>query len=122
MSDRAFGIALGVLATILALGPVIFSRVLRVDFLYLAGGLLAVAWLCPVILHWPKVVWLAITSRIARVVNFVLLGIIFCGVVTPIGIFFKLAGRDALRRNWDRRLPSYWLARSPSKSDMKQQF
>ena len=47
--------------------------------------------------------------------------IIFFGIVSPIGIFMKIIGKDLLRL---KKYPvkSYWINRSNFKQNMKDQF
>ncbi len=49
-------------------------------------------------IFWPvAIVWLGISRLLGAIVPKILLAIVFYGVVTPIGIFRRLAGRDALK-------------------------
>lgn len=47
---------------------------------------------------WPvAIVWLGFSRLLGAIVPKVLLGIVFYGVVTPIGILRRLSGKDALK-------------------------
>ena len=48
---------------------------------------------------------------IGMVIGFVLLALTYYVVVTPIGLVFRLLGRDLLDRAIDREASSYWIAR-----------
>jgi hypothetical protein len=50
---------------------------------------------------------MAITQPIGHVVSFVLLGLIYYVVMTPLALVFRIAGRDSLSRRGPA-LPSYW--------------
>jgi len=52
--------------------------------------------------------WLYVTSPVAAVVSFILLGAIFYGVLTPLGLLFRLTGRDPLDRCFRSDQDSYW--------------
>lgn len=41
-------------------------------------------------------------------------GIFYFGVLTPLGLVLRLAGRDPLRLRRDPAAPSYWIARAPA--------
>ena len=41
---------------------------------------------------------------------------VYFGIVTPIGLFFRVTGRDALHRNIDRQVVSYWRKKANSQS------
>jgi hypothetical protein len=66
------------------------------------------AWLAPLNRAWMK-----LGELMGRVVSPVVLGIIFFGVFTPVGLAMRLFGRDAMARQFDRRLNSYWVNREP---------
>jgi Saxitoxin biosynthesis operon protein SxtJ len=59
----------------------------------------------------------AITLPIGRVVSIVLLGLLFYGVFTPLGLFFRLMGRDPLERA-RRERASHWTER-PAVTDIR---
>jgi hypothetical protein len=53
-----------------------------------------------------------VTLPIGLVVGEVVLLIIFYGLFTPMGILFRLIGRDALQRRLDRGAKTYWQRKS----------
>ena len=57
--------------------------------------------------------WMALGGALHRVVSPVILGLIFFGLFTPIGVVMRLAGRDAMKRAWEPARPSYWERREP---------
>ena len=67
-------------------------------------GLLSTRLLRPV-----YVVMLALALPIGLVVSHIVLGILYYGVLTPLGLFFRLTGRDALRRRIEPDARSYWI-------------
>jgi hypothetical protein len=69
-------------------------------------GLLALVrphWLRPVFVGLSLAVW-----PIGVVVGELALLVIYLGVVTPLGVFLRCSGRDALARRFDRQAASYW--------------
>jgi hypothetical protein len=50
----------------------------------------------------------AVGFPIGFVLSFVLLGLLFFAVLTPIGLFFRLIGRDALQRRLEPERETYW--------------
>jgi hypothetical protein len=78
-----------------------------------AFGLLSgiVGWVYPkgiLPLYW---VLTAVSLPIGIVVSFLVVAIVFYLIVTPIGLVFRMAGRDILGRRPDRKVESYWLER-----------
>ena len=49
-----------------------------------------------------------ITYPIGYVISHVVMALLFYGVITPVGLIMRLAGRDPLNRNFDRKTESYW--------------
>lgn len=78
-----------------------------------AGGSLVASWLMPQALRPLYVLLTLISAPIGFVISHVMMGAIFYGLFTPIGLFFKLVGRDALSRRFDRDATSYWEPRRP---------
>lgn len=74
------------------------------------GGL---ALALPNALNGPARLWLRFGELLHRIVNPVILGIIFYGVFTPIAIGMRLFGRDALKLKLDPAARSYWVPRDP---------
>ena len=62
-----------------------------------------------------------VTYPLGWVLSQVILGIIYYLIVTPIGIIFRLMGRDLLHRNYDRQAETYWVNHKPA-GDMKRYF
>jgi hypothetical protein len=59
-----------------------------------------------------------------RVVNPVVLGVLWVVVLTPIAMLMRLAGRDPLHRRIDRKATSYWTEHEepPAADSWYQQF
>ena len=77
----------------------------------LAGGSLAGSLTVPETLRPLYVILTAISLPIGFVVSHVLMALIFYGLLTPIGLFFRITGRDALQRRIDPSAKSYWQTR-----------
>jgi hypothetical protein len=76
--------------------------------------------LCSLIsLRATRAVYLALTVTtmpIGIVVSFVLLGAFYFLLLTPIGLFFRLIGRDPLHLRFDRKARTYWVPHEPPAS------
>ena len=86
-----------------------------------AGGLVVLA------VAWPRglrPVHLALTAVgfvVGGLVSYVMLAAVYFGLFTPIALIFRLIGRDALCRRFDRSAETYWQAREPT-SDVRRYF
>jgi hypothetical protein len=47
------------------------------------------------------------------IVSPLVLGILFYGCITPIGLLMRLAGKDPMRRKFEPAAKSYWIVREP---------
>ncbi|HWL94628.1 MAG TPA: SxtJ family membrane protein [Phycisphaerae bacterium] len=62
-----------------------------------------------------------IGAPIGIAVSYVVLGIVYFLVITPIALIFKLIGRDALHRRLEPSAQTYWVKRTPT-TDVKRYF
>jgi len=60
------------------------------------------------------IVLILITLPIGWVMSFILLAIFYFLILTPLGLVFRMAGRDPLHRKFDSKVKSYWLRRQPA--------
>jgi len=60
------------------------------------------------------VVWLMLSFPIGWAVSRLILAVLFYGVFTPIGVVFRMMGRDVLKLRPDRRSDSYWTPKDQS--------
>jgi uncharacterized membrane protein len=61
--------------------------------------------------------WTAVTTPIGRLLSLLLLGVIYFGVVTPMGWALRLFGIDPASRRWLPESKSYWVDRSAVTDD-----
>jgi hypothetical protein len=66
----------------------------------------------------------AVSLPIGFVVSHVLMAVVYYGLLTPIGLFFRAIGRDALQRRMDPAAKTYWQPRhvTHDKEDYFNQF
>ncbi len=77
----------------------------------LLGGLLA-----PQMLRAVYIVWMTAALAMGFVMTRVLLTLAFVVVFTPIGLLFRLIGRDHLHQRPDPAATSYWIERTDGPS------
>lgn len=107
LKDRDSGLAL---AFLLLLGWLIS----RLDiFIYLAMAILLIA------MTWAKAmrpfayIWFGLSQILGAVVSRILLAVIWLGMVVPMGLMRKLAGKDTLRlKQWARGTDSVFTTRN----------
>jgi hypothetical protein len=124
-SDRFFGLTFFAVFLILALWPLLAQGPVRpvafgVALAFLAVSLATPSWLAPL-----NRLWLKFGELLHRITSPIILGIMFFGVITPVGWLMRLAGKDLLRLKFDRAADSYWIRREPpgpDKTSLKRQF
>jgi predicted membrane metal-binding protein len=116
-SERSFGFTFAIVFTLL--GGWAWWKSSRWGLPMIAGGavfaLLAV--LLPRVLRPLNIVWAKFGALLNMIVSPIIMGLIYFVVFTPVSLFFRFTGRDALRRRFDRALPSYWQNRTPPGPD-----
>ncbi len=78
-------------------------------------------WLALMGVIWPRLMqpvyvgWMVLVFPIGWLVSHVLLAVVYYGVVTPLGVIFRVSGRDALHRKRRSGLDSYWQGKPAPK-------
>src|SRR3954451_3820330 len=124
-SDRSFGLVMaGAFAMVSLLNAWHVGRVWP-----WAGGLaalfLAAAVLRPAILTPLNRLWLKFGLLLHRIVNPLIMALLFYGTVLPTGLVMRALGKDLLRLKRQPNADSYWIVRQPpgpSPETMKDQF
>lgn len=112
-SDRSFGIVFAVFFALVGLSPLWKHRPVRPWALALSGLFLIISTLRPAWLHPLNQIWIQLGLLLGRVVNPIVMGLLFFIVVAPIAIILRLLGKDPLRLSLDATLQSYWIDRQP---------
>jgi len=87
-----------------------------------AGAILALAYYAVPGWRRPMFVgWMYAAYPIGFVMSHLLLGVVYFGVVTPIGLLMRAMGHDPMTRRFDRSATTYWVERQQV-SDVKRYF
>jgi saxitoxin biosynthesis operon SxtJ-like protein len=124
-SDRSFGLVMAAaLAAVTLLNAWHAGRVWPwtggIAALFLAAALLR-----PGVLHPLNLIWLKFGLLLHRVVNPVIMALLFYGTVLPTGLVMRMLGKDPLRLKREPGADSYWIVRQPpgpAPESMKDQF
>jgi hypothetical protein len=124
-TDRGFGLVMAAFFAVVALLPLRAGHPARVWALGAAACLLALALARPSLLHVPNLLWRRLGLLLGKVVNPIVLSLMFFLVFTPAGLCLRLAGKDPLRLKKPKDRKSYWIPRDPPGPDpesMRLQF
>ena len=110
-SSRSFGFAFAALFALLGLFPLLRHREPGLWWLGAAVAVGVAALFYPRILDAPNRLWLVIGERLSLVTSTILVVVIYFVVVTPMGIFARLRGKDSLKTRFAPDRTTYWIAR-----------
>jgi Saxitoxin biosynthesis operon protein SxtJ len=111
---RDFGLLVGGIFGLIGLWPLVWRQQSpRWWAIALLVGLALPGLIAPMILAPAYRAWMKLAEVLAWVNTRILLGFVFYGVVTPIGLLMRLRGRDPMRRQFDRQGQSYRVACTP---------
>jgi hypothetical protein len=112
-TPRNFGLWFTLIFAVIGLAPLRSGHPMRVWALVVAAGFLVLALVAPRLLQPLNLAWAKVGLGIAKVMNPIVLGIIFFGVITPVGWLLRKTGKDLLRVKWEPEANSYWIPRNP---------
>ena len=111
---RSFGLTVGSIFAVIGLLPaVIRGEEPRLWVLMLAGWLLIPALVVPRVLRPVYRVWMAIGHILGWINTRILLGVVFYGLFTPMGLAMRLIGKDPMRRQFEPEVDTYRVVRQP---------
>ena len=124
-SDRSFGIVMAAVFALLSL----LNWWHNGHLWRWTGGIAVVfvgaALLCPVLLRPLNWFWLRLGLLLHRVMNPIVMALVFFGAVLPTGLIMRAWGKDLLRLERQPDATSYWIERQPpgpTPESMRDQF
>tara|TARA_B100000401_G_C52193636_1_gene433598 strand:- start:138 stop:530 length:393 start_codon:yes stop_codon:yes gene_type:complete len=121
-SNKSFGFVFFVIFIVIALWPLLNDGNIRIWSVILSLVFLILGFLNSKILTPLNKLWIRLGILLGKIVSPIVMGIIYFGVVTPIGIIMRLFGKDILNLKVDKNKNTYWLIKDKIKSKMKNQF
>ena len=124
-SPRGFGIVFAAVFTVIGLWPLMDGEGARVWALAAGAAFLILALMRPSLLAPLNRLWLGLGAVLHRIVNPLVMGLMFFAVITPTALILKLIGKDLLRRRFSPGTQSYWIPRQPpgpEPQSMRNQF
>ena len=120
-SNKSFGIVFFIFFLLVSLYPLLKNENIRIWSLIIALIFLVLGLFNSKILSPLNLLWFKFGLILGKIVSPVIMGIIFFGVVTPIGVLMKILNKDLLSLKFNKE-KSYWIEKNSIKSKMKNQF
>ena len=124
-SARSFGIVFSVVFALVGVFPLLGGGSVRTWSLAIAVGFLVVAFVAPRVLRPLNSLWFKFGMLLGRVINPLVMLIIYVLTIIPIGLLLRAFGKDLLLKRFEPEAPSYWIDRTPAgptPESMKDQF
>ena len=120
-SNKSFGIVFFIFFLLVSLYPLLKNENIRIWSLIIALIFLVLGLFNSKILSPLNQLWFKFGLILGKIISPVIMGIIFFGVVTPIGVLMKILSKDLLSLKFNKE-KSYWIEKNGIKSKMKNQF
>lgn len=95
------------------IGYVVMSRAGRPNVAYGLWGasavVVAIYYAVPSLQRKLYLGWIYAVYPIGFVLSHVIMGVVYYGVLTPIALVMRIAGRDMMTRSFDRDAKTYWV-------------
>ena len=120
-SNRSFGILFSIVFAAIAFWPLLNLGEIRVWSVIVSSIFLLLGLINSKLLYPLNFVWVKFGELIGKVVAPLVMALIFFIILTPIGLFLRLIGKDLLNIKLNQN-KTYWIKRDKEPGPMKRQF
>lgn len=124
-SEKSFGVVFAVVFAIIALWPLVHGLQVHWWALIIAVAFLTAGYFAQPLLKPLNLLWFKFGLLLYKVVNPVVMALLYYLTVVPTGLAMRMCGKDPLLRNFDPAAKTYWIERDPpgpAPESMKDQF
>lgn len=124
-SERTLGLVFAGVFVVLGAWPLVHGAPVRWWAVGVAGVFLVLGLGMPALLRPLNIAWFRFGLLLHRIVNPVIMALLFYFTVTPVALVMRLLGKDLLHVRFDKSAASYWIERSPpgpEPASMRRQF
>lgn len=112
-SNKSFGITFAVVFALIGLFPLLHGGHIRLWALAIGAIFAAIAFIRPALLAPLNKVWFRFGMLLHKIVNPLILGLMFFVIITPLALVIRLFGGKLMALDFDKSQSSYWVRRSP---------
>ena len=120
-SNRSFGILFSIVFAAIALWPLLNLGEIRVWSVIVSSIFLLLGLINSKLLYPLNLVCVKFGELIGKIVAPLVMALIFFIILTPIGLFLRLIGKDLLNIKLNN-TKTYWIKRDKKPGSMKRQF
>ena len=120
-SNRSFGILFSIVFAAIAFWPLLNLGEIRVWSVIVSSIFLLLGLINSKLLYPLNLIWVKFGELIGKIVAPLVMALIFFIILTPIGIFLRLIGKDLLNLKLNNN-KTYWIKRDKKPGSMKRQF
>lgn len=114
---RKFGITIGIVLALIGFVLLYYDKSLYVWFHTIGFALIAFGLAVPLLLKPFHFVWMVLAVVLGFIMSRIILTLLFYLVVTPIGLFTRMIGKDFLDLKLEKNKKSYWNIREKKDYD-----
>ena len=118
---RIFGITMGIILLIIAAFLFLKEKDSFQLFIYIAGSFISLGFLIPIILKPIYLVWMIFAVILGWFMTRVIISLLYYIIITPIGLFLRIIGKDLLDLKEQKNKKSYWNIRN-SEDEQNQNY
>ena len=120
-SNRSFGILFSIVFAAIAFWPLLNLGEIRVWSVIVSSIFLLLGLINSKLLYPLNLTWVKFGELIGKIVAPLVMALIFFIILTPIGLFLRLIGKDLLNIKLNQN-KTYWIKRDKEPGPMKRQF
>ena len=120
-SNRSFGILFSIVFAAISFWPLLNLGEIRVWSVIVSSIFLLLGLINSKLLYPLNLIWVKFGELIGKIVAPLVMALIFFIILTPIGLFLRLIGKDLLNTKLNKN-KTYWIKRDKKPGSMKRQF
>lgn len=120
-NNKSFGILFFVVFSLIAVWPIMNEGQVRFWAIVISLTFLLLGIFNSKILSPLRLIWIKFGDILGMIIAPIVMGFIYFLIITPIGLFMRLIGKDLLKIKL-RDTRSYWIKREKKMGTMKRQF
>ena len=120
-SEKSFGFLFTIVFSLISFWPMFYGGNIRIWALVISAIFLMISLTRPVVLKPLNRSWVSFGILLGNVISPLVMVVIFFLIITPIGLFMKIIGKDLLNKRFNKNR-SYWINKDKNAGSMRKQF